>query len=190
MRSNFSGTNFCIILLFFLDLWTGAFRRFLDWNSVLFLFATDTYVWPTESFLIELRQSYWENATYHEFSLRILDNIPNLPSRNDDRISQVPHEWTDDSFTDCRLNEYYCLFLWSPLQRSKISSWPSWDSPVCKVTAHCWTTGFRFPKGAGVFTSLPISIWSAPFLLSKAFWWLFQNKCGRIVKFTTNLHPA
>jgi len=49
-------------------------------NSALFLFATDMYVWPTESFLIEPRQSYWENATYHEFSLRILGNIPYLPS--------------------------------------------------------------------------------------------------------------
>ena len=65
----------------------------------------DIYVRPTESFLIDLRKSYWENFTHHEFSLRILDNIPHLPSRIDDRISQVLHEKTDDSFTDCRLNE-------------------------------------------------------------------------------------
>lgn len=105
MRSNFSGTNFYVILIFILDLWSGAFRRFLDWNSVLFLFATDIYAWPTESFLIELRQRYWENATYHEFSLRILGDIPYLPSRIDEWISEVLHERTDDSFTDCRLKE-------------------------------------------------------------------------------------
>jgi hypothetical protein len=181
MRSNFSGTNFCIILLFFLYLWTGAFRRFLDWNSILFLFATDMYVWPTESFLIELRQSYWENATYHEFSLRILGNIPYLPSRNDDKSftgSPRMNRWQFHWLSPKRIVLYF--FLWSPLQRSKISSWPSWDSPVCKVTAHCWTTGFHFPKGAGVFSSLPISIGSAPFLLSKAFWWLFQINAAEL----------